>query len=64
MQANEVCFSLVLRLLLPENSLERQEIAKGQNLVEFRQTVLKLKTRFLPFHTGSAVYTGDRDGRY
>ncbi|KAJ1531079.1 hypothetical protein ONE63_005906 [Megalurothrips usitatus] len=49
-------------LALPENATERQEIAKGQSLTDFRGTVLKLRDRFLPCHEGLKVYSGIPDG--
>ena len=52
------------RLSLPENVVERQEIAKGQSLADFRHTVLKLKDRFLPYHEGLTAYNENIEGKY
>lgn len=48
---------------MPENAVERQGIAKGQSLAEFRQTVLTLRDRFLPYHDGLEVYVDNADGK-
>ncbi|KAK3924857.1 tRNA-dihydrouridine(16/17) synthase [NAD(P)(+)]-like [Frankliniella fusca] len=55
-------FKMMHHLLsLPENATERNEIAKGQSLDDFRNTVLKLQERFLPYHEGLAVYSEKKD---
>lgn len=54
--------TFLFSLSLPENAAERQGIAKGQSLADFRQTVLTLRDRFLPFHNGAKVYEDNIDG--
>lgn len=58
-------FKMMHHLLsLPENAAERQGIAKGQSLADFRQTVLTLRDRFLPYHNGLKVYVDTTDDTY
>ncbi|XP_034251974.1 tRNA-dihydrouridine(16/17) synthase [NAD(P)(+)]-like [Thrips palmi] len=55
-------FKMMHHLLsLPENAAERQGIAKGQSLADFRQTVLTLRDRFLPYHDGIQVFVDNVD---
>jgi len=47
---------------LPENAREREELAKGQSLGEFRSLVERLRDRFLPYHEGYQTWHGQTNG--
>ncbi|KAF6206332.1 hypothetical protein GE061_017564, partial [Apolygus lucorum] len=49
-------------LALKENSQIRDIIAKGSKLDDFREAVLLLRERFLPYHEGLQLWSGDVNG--
>jgi len=50
------------RFNLPENETIREILAKGQNRDDFRNAILKLKMKYLPYHSGQIQWESIQTG--
>jgi len=51
------------RFCLPENEPIREIVAKGQNRHDFRNAIIQLKEKYLPYHLGHLLWDSNQDGK-
>lgn len=55
-------FFFSFRFCLPENESIREILAKGQNREHFRNAILQLKVKYLPYHLGLLPWDNNQNG--
>lgn len=51
------------RFCLPENEPIREILAKGQNRNDFRNAIMQLKAKYLPYHLGQIPWNSNQKGK-
>lgn len=51
------------RFCIPENELIREILAKGQNRNDFRNAIMHLKIKYLPYHLGQLPWNNNQNGK-